>query len=61
MFTEVASLLNSHVERKVIINDITQYNNKFIGENSNENVKLHSLERSTKEAVYTFQSVVEAE
>ena len=57
---EVASLLNYFVERTVILNDITQENNKVLGEESNKNVKLHRLERSMEGAVSTFQSVVEA-
>ena len=54
------SLLNSHLERTVIINDITQDNNKDLGYKSNETVKLHRLDRSMEEALSTFQSVVEA-
>ena len=30
VFLEVESLLNSRVERTVILNDITQYNNKSL-------------------------------
>ena len=61
VFTEVASLLNSNVEWKLIINNITQEDNKVLGDKRRKNVKLHRLERSMGEAVSTFQSVVEAE
>ena len=45
----------------VILNDITQDNNKIMGDKSNETAKFHKLECSTEKTVYTFQSVVEAE
>ena len=61
MFPEVKSLLKYHVEWTVILNDITQYKNKAVGEENNETVKFHRLKRSTEEAVSTFQIVVEAE
>ena len=61
VFPEVVSLLNSRVERIVILNDTTQGNSKFMGDKSKETVKFHRLERSMEEAVSTFQSVVEAE
>ena len=61
MFPEVASLINSCVERTVILNDITQENNKVLGDKSNKTVKLLRMERSMEEAVSTFQSVVETE
>ena len=51
MFPEVESLLNYHVERTVILNDITKDNIKVVGEESNETVKFHRMERSTDEAV----------
>ena len=35
VFTEVESLLNSHVERTVIFNDITQGNNRVLGDKRN--------------------------
>ena len=44
----------------MILNDITQDNNKDLGYKSNETVKLHRLDRSMEEALSTFQSVVEA-
>ena len=61
MFPEVASLLNPLIERKVILNAITQENNKVVGDEINKTVKLHMMDRSTEEAVSTFQSVIEAE
>ena len=61
MFTEVTSLLNYRLERTVILNDMTQDKNKVLGDDRKKTVKLHRLERSTEESVYTFQSVVEAE
>ena len=35
VFPEVASLLNSSVEWTVILNDITHYNNKVLGDENN--------------------------
>ena len=61
MFPEVASLLNSCVERTVIPNDVTQENNKVLGDEIKETVKFHRLDRSMEESVSTFQSVVEAD
>ena len=61
MFPEVDILLNFRVEHTVILNDITQDNNKVLEDYSNKTVKFHRLERSMEEAVSTFQSVVEAE
>ena len=61
VFTEVTSLLNYCVERTVILNDITQDNNKVLGDKRKKTVKFHRLERRMEEAVSTFQSVVEAE
>ena len=61
MFLEVASLLNYRVERTVILNEITQDNNKVLEEENEKTVKFHRLDRSMEEAVYKFQSVVEAE
>ena len=61
VFPEVASLINSHVEYTVIINDITQDNNKVLVEKINKTVKFHRLQRSVEDFVSTFQSVVEAE
>ena len=55
------SLLKPRVERTVILNYISQDNNKFLEDNSNEPVKLHSLESSMEESVFKFQSGVEAE
>ena len=43
VFPEVISLLNSHVERTVILNDITQDNNKVLGDESNKTVKFQRL------------------
>ena len=60
VFPEVASRLNSCVECTAILNDITQDNNKVLGDNSNKTVKLHRLDRIMEESVYKFQSVVEA-
>ena len=45
VFPEVASLLNFHVERTVILNEITQDNNKVLVDKSNETVKFHKMER----------------
>ena len=61
VFMEVASLPNFRVERTVILNDITQDNNKVVGDERNDTVKFHRLERSTEEAVSKFQSMVEEE
>ena len=61
MFPEVEILLNYRVERTVIINDITQDNNKVLGDKSNKTVNFHRLERSMEEAVSKFKIVVEAE
>ena len=58
---EVASLLNSHVERTLILNETTQYNNKVLEDESNETVKFHRPEGRMEEYVSTFQSVIEAE
>ena len=57
----MASLLNSRVERTVILNDISQDNNNVLEENINEAVKFHRMERIMEEAVSIFQIVVEAE
>ena len=54
-------LLNQRVERTVILNDITQDNNKDPEDKSKKTVKLHSLQRSMEEAMYTFHSVVKVE
>ena len=43
VFPEVASLLNVRVKRTVILNDITQDNNKVLEDKSNKNVKFHRL------------------
>ena len=61
MFLEVVILLNSREEQTVILNDITQDKDKVLGDNSNETVKFHRLNRSMEEAISTFQSEVEAE
>ena len=61
MFTEVASLLNYRAERTVILNDITQDNNKVLGYDRNKTVKLNRVYRSMEEDVSTFKSVVGAE
>ena len=60
-FPEVESLLNSRVERTVIVNEINQDKNKVLGDEINETVKLHRLERSMEESMPRFKSVVEAE
>ena len=46
VFPELASILNYRVERKLIINDVTQEKNKVLGGNINETVKFHSLDSS---------------
>ena len=61
MFPYMESLLHSHVERTVILNDINQDNNKFLGYEIKKTFKVHRLKRSTEEFVSTFKSVVEAE
>ena len=61
MFPEAESLLNPHVEWTVILNDITQENNKIHGDKSKITDKFHVMERSMEEAVSTLQSVVEVE
>ena len=43
VFLEVTSLLNSSAERTVILNDITQDNNKVLGDKINKTVKFNSL------------------
>ena len=58
---ELASLINSRVERTFILNEITQDNNKVPEDNINETIKFHRLERIMEKAVSTVQSVVEAE
>ena len=55
------SLLNSCVERTVILDDITHDNNKVLKGKSNKAAKFHRLYRSMEEAVSIFQIVVEAE
>ena len=60
VFPEVASLLNSRVEQTVILNEITQYNNKVLVYYINKTVKFHRMERIMEEAVSTFQSAVDA-
>ena len=61
VFPEVTSLLNDCVEWTVILSEITQDNNKVLGDESNETVKFRRLERSMKESVSTFHIVVEVE
>ena len=58
---EVTNLLNTRVEQTVIINDINQDNNKVLVYEINKTVKFHNLDRSTEEAVSTFQNMVELE
>ena len=55
------SLLNSHLERTVIINDITQDNNKVLEYESNGTVKFHTLEKSMEEAVSTLNILIVAD
>ena len=45
----------------MILNEITQDNNKVLADKINKNVKFHKLDRSMEESVSTFQSVVESE
>ena len=61
VFLELAILLNYCVEWTVILNYIIQDNNKVVGGNSNKTFKFHRMESSMEEAVFTFQSVAEAE
>ena len=56
---EVETLLNSHIEWTVILNYITQENNKVLEDKSNETFKFHRLGRIMEEAVSKFRSVVE--
>ena len=56
---EVETLLNPHIEWTVILNYITQENNKVLEDKSNETVKFHRLGRKMEEAVSKFRSVVE--
>ena len=46
VFPELASLLNSRVERLLILNEINQDKNKVLRDKSNETVNFHRLERS---------------
>ena len=50
---ELASLINSRVERTFILNEITQDNNKVPEDNINETIKFHRLERIMEKAVST--------
>ena len=61
VFLEVASLLYPRLELTVILNTITQDNNKVLEDDNNETVKFYKMERSTEETVSTFQSVFKAE
>ena len=61
MFPELASLLNYCVECTLILNYITQDNNKVLRDKRNKTVNFHRLERSMEEYVSTFQSVVDME
>ena len=45
----------------MILNEITQYNNKSLEYKSKKTVKFHRMERSMEEDVYKSQSVVDAE
>ena len=45
----------------MILNDITQDNNKILEDKSNKTGEFHRLDTSMKEAVSIFQSVVEEE
>ena len=58
---EAEILLNYCVERTVMLNDITQNNNKVLKSERNKTVKLHKPERNMEESVSTLQSVVETE
>ena len=58
---EVASLLNYRVEKKLILNDITQDSNKVLEDKIKKTFKLHMLEKSFDKSVYKFQSVVDSE
>ena len=61
VFMEVEILLNSCVEQTVILNGITEDNNKILVDKSNKTVKFHRLASSMDKAMYTFQSVVDAD
>ena len=61
VFQEVEILLNYHVEHTVILNDITQENNKVQEDKSNGAVKFHRMERSMEKSMSTFKIVVKAE
>ena len=45
----------------MIINYITQYNNKVLGDYSKKSIEFHRLDRSMEKSVSTFQSLVAAQ
>ena len=49
------NLLKTHVEWKVIINDINQDINEVLEDKTNTNVKFHRTERSLEEVVVKFK------
>ena len=54
LFLEAKILQNPRVECTVVLNDITQENNKALEDDSNKTVKLHIIEKIMYEAVSTF-------
>ena len=54
-------LLYYHLQCTVILNGITQDNNRVLEEEINETVMFHRMERSIEESVSNFQSMIEAE
>ena len=49
------NLLKTHVEWKVIINDINQDINEVLEDTTKKNVKFHGTERSLEELVVKFK------
>ena len=50
-------MLNSRVKQTLLLNYITQDNNKVMEDDSNKIIKFHRLEIIIKEAMSTFHSV----
>ena len=59
VFPDMSSLLNYHVERTVIINDITPDKKKVLGDKINKTFRFNRMERRMEEVVCTFQILVE--
>ena len=54
MFPDIVSLLNYYTERKVIIDETSQDRNKVLGDDSNNNIKFHIMQKMTEEVVDKF-------